>query len=457
MTQQNGNPPVIFTIMDQPEVITKKIDHDTEKNEKLLEYDPYAHREVPHPTTDFETLVHLLKASLGTGILAMPMAFKNAGLWTGLIGSIIISVICTYCVSLYINCAYILCQRNKIPSLGFKKLTELAFLEGPQCIKKFSKLAGFIINAGLLIEMLGVCCAYVLFVARSIKQIVEFYYSVRLSLYIYMIIMLPPLIGINLLRNLKHLTPLSMISNIFFMFGVLVSYYYIIDDLPSVSERPAFSSIEQLPIFFGTTIFALEGVGVVMPLENNMKTPRHFNHCPGILFIGMGILTVLYSLTGFLGYLKYGDLTEPSITLNLPIDSALGQILKTVVAIAVFFTYSLLFYVAMDLLGIVNGRRFKTNKLMKEYISRVVIVLLTVLFAVLFPKLGPFLSLIGAFSLCLVGLIFPPIVDMLVHWKIESFLSFRSFRNLIILIFGIIGLITGTITSLREFADESSS
>lgn len=59
-----------------------------------------------------------------------------------------------------------------------------------------------------------------------------------------------------------------------------------------------------------------------MPLENNMKNPNHFNHRPGILFIGMGILTILYSVTGFLGYLKYGDRTEASITLNLPIDSA---------------------------------------------------------------------------------------------------------------------------------------
>lgn len=94
-------------------------------------------------------------------------------------------------------------------------------------------------------------------------QIVEYYYSVNFSLYIYMLIMLPPLIGTNLLRNLKHLTPLSMISNIFFLFGVLVSFYYIMNDLPSVSERPFFSSIEQLPVFFGTTIFALEGIGVV--------------------------------------------------------------------------------------------------------------------------------------------------------------------------------------------------
>ncbi|XP_075228655.1 proton-coupled amino acid transporter-like protein pathetic isoform X2 [Lycorma delicatula] len=404
---------------------------------------------------DFETLIHLLKASLGTGILAMPMAFKSAGLWTGLIGSIVIGIICTYCVSLFVNSAYILCKRNKIPAIGFRKIAELAFLEGPVCLKKFSKFAGYVINAGLVLEMLGVCCAYVLFVAKSLKQVIEYYYNVNLHVQIYMIIIVPPLIGMNLLKNLKHLTPLSMISNIFFIFGVCVTYYYILDDLPSVSERPAFSSFAELPVFFGTTIFALEGIGVVMPLENNMKTPRHFNHCPGVLFIGMTILIILYVITGFFGYLKYGEHTAPSITLNIPIDSMLGQILKVIVMMAVFFTYALLFYVAMDLLGILNGRIFKSHRVIFENLSRIVIILGTVLVAALFPNLGPFLSLIGAFSLSIVGLIFPPIIDSLVYWKTESYKTRRIWKNAFLLLCGLIGLFTGTVTSLREFTFSS--
>lgn len=81
-----------------------------------------------------------------------------------------------------------------------------------------------------------------------------------------------------------------------------------------------FATFGQLPLFFGTAIFALEGIGVVMPLENNMKTPQHFLGCPGVLNLGMSIVVGLYAVTGFLGYLKYGDETEGSITLNLPKD-----------------------------------------------------------------------------------------------------------------------------------------
>lgn len=45
---------------------------------------------------NFETLVHLLKGSLGTGILAMPKAFHQAGYLSGIINTFLIGFICTY-------------------------------------------------------------------------------------------------------------------------------------------------------------------------------------------------------------------------------------------------------------------------------------------------------------------------------------------------------------------------
>uniref|UniRef100_A0A1B6E7B9 Amino acid transporter transmembrane domain-containing protein n=3 Tax=Clastoptera arizonana TaxID=38151 RepID=A0A1B6E7B9_9HEMI len=421
-------------------------------NEETFPYDPYKHRRLSHPTSDFETLVHLLKASLGTGILAMPMAFMNAGLGFGLVATFVIGYICTYCIQIWVKCGHILCQRKKIPTVGFSKIAELAFLEGPESLKKYSSMASVTINIALLTEMLGCCCAYNVFVAKSLKQVFEFYYEFNWDLRMYIIFLLPFLIILNLIRSLKYLTPFSMISNILFMLGVTISYYYIFDDLPPISERPMFSSISNLPIFFGTTIFALEGVGVVMPLENNMKNPKHFTGCPGVLNVGMVILVTLYAVTGFFGYWKYGSKTEASITLNLPVDKLLGQVLKITVAIGIFLTYALLFYASMDIIWKNQQHKFKRPFLV-EYAIRIFLILSTVAIAVLFPNLGPFLSLIGAFSLSIVGLIFPAIMEILVFWQSPGFgrYNWRIYKNITIAVFGIIGLLTGTMMSIQEF------
>lgn len=95
---------------------------------------------------------------------------------------------------------------------------------------------------------------------------------------------------------------------------------YVFHDLPSISEREPLGHISEFPLFFGTTLFAIEAVGVVVALENNMKTPKSFGARFGVLNIGMTVITLLYAFFGFFGYLKYGAQSDESITLNLPSD-----------------------------------------------------------------------------------------------------------------------------------------
>lgn len=97
----------------------------------------------------------------------------------------------------------------------------------------------------------------------SIFQVIDVNFDIDLDLRIYMIALLPLLISMNLIRNLKYLAPFSMVANVLIGTGMGITFYYIFQDLPSVDSQPRFSSLHQLPIFFGTAIFALEGIGVV--------------------------------------------------------------------------------------------------------------------------------------------------------------------------------------------------
>lgn len=61
------------------------------------------------------SLAHLLKSSLGTGILAMPMAFKNSGLLFGALGTIIVGFLCTHCVHIFVS-------KNLLEAMTFDRI-----------------------------------------------------------------------------------------------------------------------------------------------------------------------------------------------------------------------------------------------------------------------------------------------------------------------------------------------
>lgn len=76
--------------------------------------------------------------------------------------------------------------------------------------------------------------------------------------------MLVPTILLNLVKDLKLMTPLSSISNIVTIFGLILVFFYLIeDDVVLDSEKLRLKSFNEIPLFIGTALFALEAVGVV--------------------------------------------------------------------------------------------------------------------------------------------------------------------------------------------------
>jgi hypothetical protein len=79
----------------------------------------------------------------------------------------------------------------------------------------------------------------------------------------YILSLIPALILLGQVRNLKYMVPFSMLANIFMICGFSITLYYIFSNVRSLDSVKLFSSAEQLPRFFATVIFAIEGIGVV--------------------------------------------------------------------------------------------------------------------------------------------------------------------------------------------------
>jgi proton-coupled amino acid transporter len=133
----------------------------------------------------------------------------------------------------------------------------------------------------------------------------------------------------------------------------------------------------------------MEGIGAVMPVENSMDKPQQFLGYPSVLLIAMVVVTVMYTVLGFLGFVRFGDEIRGSITLNLPTDewpAVTGQVL---IGIAILFTFGLQFYIPMEILLKKIENRIAKTRNVSEIALRTFIILVMAAVGIAVPDLEP--------------------------------------------------------------------
>jgi len=422
-----------------------------------IEFDPFAARKNEHPTTDRETLMHLMKASLGTGILAMPYVFKLSGLLPGFLAALITSFICSHCSYILVKCAHILYKRTKTTKMSFADVAEAAFSNGPIALRFMSTFARYFVTISLFVTYFGACSVYTVIIGDNAKQMYLHYTGNDVNIRICILVFMLPLILLACIRNLKFLAPVSMLANLCMAIGLGISIYYFVKDLPDLGERPIIGDISAIPSSIAITIFAIEAIGVVMPLENQMKTPQNYVGVFGVLSRGMTMVTIVYVLMGFLGYWCFGNETEENITKNLPVNEIKAQIVKISVLLAVLLTFSLQLYVCVEIVWNAIKDRVEKREAMANYALRIILAISAVMLAVLMPSMGPLIKLVGAFGFSSLGLIFPVIIELVTCWD-SGFGQFHwiLYKNIICIAFGLFALIFGTISAVSEITDTFS-
>ncbi|XP_055845721.1 proton-coupled amino acid transporter-like protein pathetic [Episyrphus balteatus] len=414
-------------------------------------FDPFAENLImEHSMTDGQTLTHLLKAALGTGILSMPIAFMYSGLFMGIFTTILTAIICTHCAYVLVKCAHRLYYAEQRSQMTFAEVSERAFLRGPKWAQSCAVCMRFLILFALFLTYFGTCSVYTVIVAKNIQQVLEHWTGQLLNDRVLIASLLIPCILLTWVPDLKRLAPISMVANIFVASGLAITCYYLLVEIQPIEDRK-FMKFETLPAFFAITIFALEAIGVMLPLSNSMRTPTHFLGPFGILTQGMLGVTLLCIVIGFLGYWRYGEDTAETITLNLPVDELPAQLVNLLIALAMFCTFGLQFTVCLEITW--NGvKKYMLNgSLLGNYIVRTILVVAAVGLAVAVPSIAPFMGLIGAFCFSILGLIMPVVIEIIMNLE-TGFGKFNwiIWKNILILFFGIFALIFGSKSAIND-------
>ncbi|XP_023937477.1 proton-coupled amino acid transporter-like protein CG1139 [Bicyclus anynana] len=407
---------------------------------------------VTHPTSYLDTLLHLFRGNIGSGLLAMGDAFKNGGIVFSPIMTAVLGIICVHSQHLLLNCSeemYRKTKRAKPP--GFADTVSLVFQYGPARLKPLAPAMKLLVNTFLCITQLGFCCVYIVFIANNVKMICD-QYDIHIGLSVHMIFVFVPVLLICMIRNLKYLTPFSTLANVLMAIGVGAVLYEATQDLPSVESRVYLASWYQLPLYFGTAVYAFEGIGLVLPLKNEMRNPEQFQKPLGVLNVGMVVVASIFITVGFLGYLKWGEDVAGSLTLNLKPGYVISMTVQILITLAMLLTYPLQFYVPVAITWPALRKKYgQKSPVMKEYVYRSILVLVTFMLAESIPQLGLFISLVGAVSSTALALMFPPIIQLVYTYQNDNGIPpLMGLKNACIILLGVFIFITGTYESIAS-------
>ncbi|XP_030618666.1 proton-coupled amino acid transporter 2 isoform X2 [Delphinapterus leucas] len=267
----------------------------------------------------FQALVHLVKGNIGTGVLGLPLAMKNAGILMGPLSLLAMGFISCHCMHILVRCAQRFCHRLNKPFMDYGDTVMHGLEASPSTwLRNHAHWGRRIVSFFLIVTQMGFCCVYIVFLADNLKQVVEAVNSTTNNCHynrtviltptmdsrLYMLTFLPFLVLLVFVRNLRALSIFSLLANITMLVSLIIITQSIIQGIPDPSHLPLVANWKTYSLFFGTAVFSFESIGVVLPLENKMKDARRF---PVILSLGMSIVTALYISIGTLGYLRFGN------------------------------------------------------------------------------------------------------------------------------------------------------
>ncbi|XP_065203539.1 proton-coupled amino acid transporter-like protein CG1139 [Planococcus citri] len=369
------------------------------KEESSQDYDPHSYGNQQHPTYFWGTLCNMFKTIIGTGMLALPFAFRSVGYGVAIVGIFLGGCIYLHVLHLLMEVEYELCKKLKTPNLTYLDILTNIFEQGPPSVRKFIPVAKFLTYFHYVFNKCISNSIFLITIGGNLQIIVNHYCDANLSIVSAISAMMVVIIPLALIRNLKFLAPLSIMTSTFCIINIVL-ILSIPTDYDSSSELKAITDITKFPDFFGLSLGAFMCTSIVVPLKNDMKYPKTFTSSFGVINVTLSAVVLIYCTFGFLGYVKYGDSLQGNILFNLPPDGLITLVILNLYTFAICNSFILTLYSIFDTLW---SNLFKDRKMsypiMAEYVLRIVLCMTAYCIAVTLPDFKIMASLAGVMAI----------------------------------------------------------
>lgn len=395
----------------------------------------------PKPlSSQSKTFANVFIAVVGAGVLGLPYSFKRTGWIMGLMSLFFVAFLTHHCMMLLVYARRKLESSDpmkKIPSFG-----DLGFIV---C----GSAGRLVVDVLIILAQAGFCVGYLLFIGNTMAHMINTPTPTDLSPKIlglapksfYIWGCFPFQLGLNSIKTLTHLAPLSIFADVADLGAMGVVY---IEDVLLMMRGVNFSELKtfgNISLFFyglGVAVYSFEGVGMVLPLESETKDKDKFGR---VLALTMSFIALMYGSFGALGYFAFGEQTKDLITANLGVGW-ITTLVKLGLVINLFFTLPIMMNPVYE---IVERRLWGGRYCLW---LRWLLVLVVSLVALLVPNFADFMALVGSGVCCVLGFVLPTMFHLIVFkgemgWK-------QWLSDVIILAVGVILGVTGTCYALQE-------
>ncbi|BGP19323.1 hypothetical protein JCM10213v2_007412 [Rhodosporidiobolus nylandii] len=384
--------------------------------------------------TVLQAVMMLLKSFVGTGVLFLGKAFFNGGI---LFSTIVLCLIAM--ISLY---SFLLLVETRLVIHGsFGDIGGVLF----------GKYMRWAILSSIVLSQIGFVSAYIIFVAENLQAFVtavtkcRTVMSIPLLIAAQLVIFLP----LALIRNIQKLSSTALVADAFILFGLI----YIFSNEISVLAHNGIGNVqlfnrEQFPLLIGTAVFAFEGIGLIIPVQEAMREPTKL---PKVLTGVMVGTMVLFAGSGVLAYLTFGDQIQTVVFVNLPQDDKFVNASQFLYSLAILLSTPLQLFPAVRIMenGLFapqkSGKHSKKVKWEKNAFRTVSVAACALIAWLGANDLDKFVSLIGSLACVPLGLVYPA----LLHYKACAHTRKQKTIDIALMVFGVLCAIYTTTQTVK--------
>lgn len=348
----------------------------------------------------------LLKAFVGTGVLFLPKAFSSGGLIFSAVPLFAFGLLSFWCYHVLVE-SKIAARVSSFGEIGLK--TYGPFLQQ-------------LILASIILSQLGFVAAYIVFTAENLRAFVvnvTSYHTHDLSIFWFILFQALVLSPLSLVRDITKLSLAAVLANGFIFLGLVTVLYYTLKEFASNLFHPGsnvhyFFNKSELSLFIGVAIFAFEGIGLIIPIQESMIYPKHFSR---ILFYVIATILTIFVFIGSIGYLTFGSSIHTVILLNLPQKSPTVIITQLLYACAILLSTPIQIFPAVRLVELrIFSQKSGRNSVMVKWQKNMVRVLFVMGTATVAlyggQNLDKFVSFVGCFGCIPLVYMYPPMLHL---------------------------------------------